>query len=53
MYKAQLESKLDYLETELFYLNNLLTKAGFVNGIDTLKKTIESMLLEECLTEES
>jgi len=51
--KAQLESKIDYLETELFYLNNLLTEAGFINAIDTLKKTVESMLLEEYLTEES
>jgi len=53
MHKAQLESKIDYLETELSYLNNLLTKAGFANGIETLKKTIESMLIEEYLIEES
>jgi hypothetical protein len=50
---AQLESKIDYLETELSYLNNLLTQAGFINGIETLKKTIESMLLEGSTLEES
>lgn len=34
---ASLESKVDHLETELSYLNQLLTQCGFPEGISSLK----------------
>jgi hypothetical protein len=43
---ARLESKVDVLETELSYLDTMLKKSGFPNGITTLKDTVEELLLE-------
>ncbi len=43
---AYLESKVDMLETELCYLNDILMKCGFPEGIATLKVTVEDMLQE-------
>lgn len=43
---AILESQVDYLETELAYVNDQLQKCGFPEGITTLKKTIEELLVE-------
>lgn len=41
---AILESRVDYLETELTYLNDLLVKVGFSEGISTLKETALELL---------
>lgn len=46
---AALETKVDMLESELFYLNDLLTKCGFPQGIDTLKATVEEILSENTI----
>lgn len=43
---AKLESKLDLLETELDYLNNILKDCGFPNGISTLKQTALEIISE-------
>lgn len=43
---AKLITKIDQLETELFYLNKILVKAGFPEGIKTLKETVEEVLEE-------
>jgi hypothetical protein len=43
---ARLESKVDLLETELSYLDTMLKKSGFPNGITTLKETVEELLAE-------
>ncbi len=43
---AALESKVDLLETELSYLNRILVKCGFPEGIKTLKSTVEDLLKE-------
>jgi hypothetical protein len=43
---ARLESKVDLLETELSYLDTMLKKSGFPNGISTLKETVEELLAE-------
>ena len=34
---AMLESRIDYLETEFSYLNEILIQCGFPEGITTLK----------------
>lgn len=44
MLTASLESKIDHLETELSYLNTLLQKVGFPEGIETLKLTAMELL---------
>ena len=49
---AALESRVDHLETELSYLNKILVKCGFSEGIATLKLTVEEMLMEDNLIEE-
>lgn len=41
---AKLESKLDLLETEFDYINNILKKCGFTKGITTLKETALELL---------
>lgn len=41
---AVLETHVDLLESELCYLDRLLTKCGFPEGIQTLKKTVEELL---------
>jgi len=43
---AHLETQVDMLESELSYLNHLLTRAGFPQGIQTLKATVEEILTE-------
>jgi len=43
---AALESKVDMLETELSYLNELLVRCGFPEGIVTLKATVEELIAE-------
>ena len=41
---AGLESQVDYLEAELSYIDQLLLKCGFPEGIKTLKMTVEELL---------
>jgi len=41
---AVLESRIDQLESELSYTNELLIKIGFPDGIQGLKETIEEVL---------
>jgi len=43
---AVLESKIDLMEAEMLHLHELLTRCGFVNGIYTLRDTIEEFLKE-------
>lgn len=43
---AQLESRIDYLETELCYLDQILIQCGFPQGVTTLKATVEEMISE-------
>lgn len=43
---AALESKVDFLEAELMYLNEILMRCGFPEGIKTLKSTVEELLHE-------
>jgi hypothetical protein len=44
---ASLESKIDMLESELMYLNDMLVRCGFPEGIATLKETVQELLAEE------
>lgn len=44
---ATLESLVDHLKTEISYLNEILIRCGFPEGIVTLKKTVEEVLTEE------
>lgn len=46
---ASLESKIDMLEAELNYLNEILIQCGFSKGISTLKATVEEILAEDIL----
>jgi hypothetical protein len=41
---ATLESLVDYLKTELSYLNQILVECGFSEGVITLKQTVEEVL---------
>jgi len=41
---ASLESLVDYLKTELSYLNQILVDCGFTEGITTLKQAAEEMV---------
>lgn len=41
---ATLESLVDYLKTEISYLNQILVDCGFSEGITTLKLAAEDML---------
>lgn len=43
---SQLESKIDHLETEFSYLNELLVRVGFDEGIQTLKEAAQEILQE-------
>ncbi|MDN3504155.1 MAG: hypothetical protein P0S95_01105 [Rhabdochlamydiaceae bacterium] len=47
---AALESKIDLLETEFVYLNQILVECGFPGGIATLKNTVEEVLNENAET---
>lgn len=44
---AKLETKIDMLETELAYLDNILIQCGFPEGITTLKLTVNELLEED------
>jgi hypothetical protein len=44
---GMLETKLDVLETELFYLHEILMRCGFPHGIYTLKATVEDILSKQ------
>lgn len=41
---ASLESLVDYLKTEITYLNQILVDCGFSEGITTLKQSAEELL---------
>lgn len=41
-----LESKVDFLETELTQLDTLLREIGFIGGIETLKEAAREFLSE-------
>ncbi len=43
---AGLQSRIDHLETELAYINELMTKCGFPEGIKTLKMSAEELVEE-------
>lgn len=44
--KAVLESKLDLVEAELVYLNDLLIECGFERGVESLKLAAQEVLEE-------
>jgi prefoldin subunit 5 len=44
---ASLESKIDMLESELMYLNDMLIRCGFPEGVKTLKETVQELLAED------
>lgn len=44
---ASLESKIDMLESELIYLNDMLIRCGFPEGVKTLKETVQELLAED------
>jgi hypothetical protein len=44
---ASLESKIDMLESELMYLNDMLIRCGFPDGVTTLKETVQELLAED------
>lgn len=46
---ASLESKTDMLESELMYLNDMLIRCGFPQGIATLKETVHELLAEDAI----
>ena len=49
---AALETKNDLLEAELSYLNEMLIRCGFPEGIKTLKETVEDLLAEDPVSHE-
>lgn len=44
---ASLETQVDMLESELSYMQGILVRCGFPEGIKTLKETVEELLAEE------
>lgn len=50
---AGLESQVDLLESELSYIDQLLLKCGFPEGIKTLKMTVEELLSQNIDEDES
>lgn len=44
---SELESLNDQLHTEIRYLDKLLKKAGFAEGIKTMKSAAEELILEQ------
>ena len=46
---AKLESHIDYLESEINYLDTLLYKVGFPEGISSLKESAEDLLSERLI----
>jgi hypothetical protein len=49
---AALETLVDHLKTELFYLNKILVECGFSEGIATLKMSVEELLKENLISDE-
>lgn len=43
---AYLQSKIDFLESELSYINHLLVEFGFAEGTESLKAALEEMIEE-------
>lgn len=43
---AAMESKIDLLESEIAHLDEMLRECGFPQGITTLKRTVEEIILE-------
>lgn len=41
---ASLESQVDHLEAELSYVNHLLVRFGFTEGVQSLKMSLEEIL---------
>ena len=41
---ASMETKIDMLESEIAYLNQLLIECGFPNGIATLKDAAQELI---------
>lgn len=41
---AQLQSRLDFIEAELAYVNELLISFGFPEGLESLKRSLEEIL---------
>lgn len=41
---ALLQSKVDYLETDMCCLHDMLTRCGFPEGVKTLKETVQEIL---------
>lgn len=41
---AALESQVDHLESELAYVNTLLVRFGFTEGVTSLKMSLEEIL---------
>ncbi len=50
---SRLETQVDFLEKELSHLNEILVRAGFPEGIKTLKETVEELFLEEAVQKPS
>ncbi len=46
---AAFESQVDMLESELAYLNDMLVRCGFPEGIATLKETVQELLAQELI----
>ena len=44
---SELESINDQLQAEIRYLDKLLKKAGFVEGIKTMKSAAEELIIEQ------
>ncbi len=47
---SRLETRVDFLETELMNLDAVLIKVGFPGGIETLKETVHELLSENELS---
>ena len=43
---ARLDTQVDFLQTELLYLNEILIRYGFEGGIGSIKKAVENVLHE-------
>lgn len=44
---ACLETKMDYMQTEMAFLQELLVKCGFPEGIESLKLAARALLEDE------
>ena len=43
---ARLETKVDVLETEISYIDNMLRESGFPDGLSTLKAAVREILTD-------